>query len=152
MCSVKYRDILFIMRTIIFILLGVLAVFALYKYFSLDINTYFQESVKERNFKKAESVLRETISEKLQTEASAYFYEHNNYFVSKSNNLCMSAKSLFAGLEQFTSNPVECVARVHSFTARVKSLRADTYFCADAKGFYTIPVTEEAFVSGVKCN
>ena len=138
-------------QIIVYILLGALVIFAIYKYFALDINTYFQESVKERNFKKIESVLRETISTKLTAEAKDYFYNHNNYFVSKSNNVCLSAKSLFTGLEQFTSNPVECVAQVHSFTARIKTIRSDNYFCADAKGFNTISATEEGYVAGVKC-
>lgn len=139
------------MRIIVYILLGVLVIFALYKYFALDINHYFQNAIKERNFKKAETVLQDVISTKLEAEAKSYLYKNNTYFVSKSNNLCLSAKTLFAGLEQFTSNPVECVAQKHSFTARIKRLSQDGYFCADTKGFSNISTAEEGYTAGVKC-
>jgi hypothetical protein len=138
-------------QIIVYILLGALVVFAIYKYFALDTNKDVQDSFKEGNLTKAELAIRTVISEKLASEAKQYLHDHNNYFVSKSNNLCLSAKSLFAGLEQFTSNPVECVAQTHSFTARIKRVGSDSYFCADAKGFNTISVTEEGYVAGVKC-
>ena len=62
------------MRIIVYILLCALIAFALYKYFALDINNYFKESIKERNFKKAEQALGNAIATKLTAEAKDYFY------------------------------------------------------------------------------
>src|SRR5690349_1975664 len=126
------------MRIIVYVLLGALVIFAIYKYFAFDLNKKFQQSIKDRDYQAAEVAIRTVISEKLAFEAKKYLHDHNNYFVSKSNNLCLSAQSLFKGLEQFTNNPVECVARTHSFTARIKQVQSDNYYCADTSGFFTI--------------
>jgi len=139
------------MKIIIFILVLLSIGYLGYYYFSLDKNTELQQSLKDQDFKSAEASIRLVIADKMADEAKKYLYNNNNYFVSKSNNLCVSAQSLFTGLEKFTTNPVECVAHEHSFTARIKRLGTDGYYCADAKGFYSITKTEEDYVSGVKC-
>jgi hypothetical protein len=139
------------MKLLIYILIIGVLLFAGYKYFSLDKNQAVQQSIKEGNTTAAETAIRAAIESQLVAQAKQYVHDHNNYFVSTSNNLCTSAQSLFSGLEKFTSNPVECVAQVHSFTARIKMPGADSYYCADASGFSTIATTEEGYIAGVKC-
>jgi hypothetical protein len=139
------------MKIIIFILVLLSIGYLGYYYFSLDKNKELQQSLKDQDFKSAEASIRLVIADKMADEAKKYLYKNNNYFVSKSNNLCVSTQSLFSGLEKFTTNPVECVAHEHSFTARIKRLGSDGYYCADASGFYTILTTEDGYVSGVKC-
>ncbi len=139
------------MKIIIYVLIIGALLFAGYHYFSLDKNQEVQQSIKDGNTTAAEIAIKGAIQTQLAAQAKQYLHDHNNYFVSTSNNLCTSAKSLFSGLEKFTSNPVECVAQVHSFTARVKLPGADSYYCADASGFSTIATTEEGYIAGVKC-
>jgi hypothetical protein len=139
------------MRIFIYIVIVAAILFAGYKYFHLDQNKTVQQSLQNKDYTTAENAIKTAIQTQLTTQAKQYLHDHNNYFVSTSNNLCTSAKSLFSGLEQFTSNPVECVAQVHSFTARIKLPASDGYYCADPSGFYTIATTEEGYLAGVKC-
>ena len=139
------------MKLLIYVLIIGALLFAGYKYFSLDKNQAVQQSIKNGNTAAAEVAIKTAIESQLAAQAKQYLHDHNNYFVSTSNNLCTSAQSLFAGLEKFTSNPVECVAQTHSFTARVKLPGTDGYYCADASGFSTIATTEAGYVAGDKC-
>jgi hypothetical protein len=139
------------MKILIYVLIIGAILFAGYKYFKLDTNKTVQESIQAGNTNAAELAIKTAIETQLTAQAKQYAHDHNNYFVSTSNNLCTSAKSLFSGLEKFTSNPVECVAQVHSFTARIKQIGSDSYYCADASGFYTTAVTEENYIAGVQC-
>ena len=140
------------MTKILLFILGVLIIaFMGYKYFQLDKNKQVQQSIQSQNFSAAEIAIQGVIANQLAAHAKQYLHDHNNYFVSTSNNLCVSAQSLFKGLEKFTTNPVECVAEVHSFTARVKRIGSDSYFCADTTGFYTTAVTEEGYRPGITC-
>jgi hypothetical protein len=139
------------MKILIYVLIIAALLFAGYKYFKLDKNTAVQQSIQDGNTSAAETAIKTAIESQLASQAKQYLTDHNNYFVSTSNNLCTSAQSLFSGLDKFTSNPVECVAQVHTFTARVKLPASDNYYCADASGFYTIPATEENYIAGVQC-
>jgi hypothetical protein len=139
------------MRILIWILIIGALLFAGYKYFSLDKNQAVQQSIKDGNTAAAEAAIKTAIESQLAAQAKQYLHDHNNYFVSTSNNLCTSAESLFSGLEKFTSNPVECVAQTNSFTARIKLPGGDSYYCADASGFSTIATTEEGYIAGVQC-
>lgn len=139
------------MRILIYILIIAAIMFGVYKYFHLDQNQDVQQSIQDQNYSAAEVAVKTAIQSQLAAQAKQYLHDHNNYFVSKSNNLCISAQSLFSGLEKFTSNPVECVAQTHSFTARIKQPGVDSYYCADASGFYTTAVTEEGYIAGVQC-
>jgi type II secretory pathway pseudopilin PulG len=139
------------MKLIITLLILAIILFGLYKYFKLDKNKQVQQSIQTQNYSAAESAIQSAIGQQLAAQAKQYLQDHNNYFVSTSDNLCKSAQSLFAGLEKFTSNPVECVAQAHTFTARIKEIGSDSYFCADTSGFYTTPVTEVNYIAGVQC-
>jgi hypothetical protein len=140
------------MSKIFFLIAGLLILaFIGYKFFHLDSNTDVQDSIKSQDFKVTEKAVENAIAEQLTLKAKQYLHDHNNYFVSASNNLCTSAQSIFTGIEKFTSNPVECVAQAHSFTARIKKIGSDSYLCADASGFYTAAVTEEGYRPGVQC-
>jgi len=138
------------MKILLTVLIIAAIIFGIYKYFQLDKNKQVQQALQQQNYSLAETQIESAIGSQLASQAKQYLHDHNNYFVSTSNNVCVSAQSLFKGLEKFTSNPVECVAQVHSFTARIK-LPSDNYYCADASGFYTIPTTEDSYIAGVQC-
>lgn len=137
-------------KLILFIIgLGIL-IFAGYKYFKLDQNAEFQRSLKAKDAASAEAIIKDVVSNQLQIQAQKFFYDHNNYFISKSNNICVSMQSKFDALKKVIDNPVECVANVHTFTARIK-LPSDKYYCADNKGFYTTELEELGYSPGIKC-
>ncbi len=139
------------MKKIIFFIIGIaILIFIGYKYFELDKNTTFQKSLKEKNIDSTEIIVRDAVSAQLQTEAKKFFYEHNNYFISKSNNICTSIQSNFDTFKKIIDNPVECIAEVHTFTARIKTSNSK-YYCADSSGFSTIDFDEKGYKAGVSC-
>lgn len=137
-------------KTLAFIIGVIILLFIGYKYFELDKNADFQKSVKEQNTDAAEKIVQEAVSTKLQAETKKFFYEHNNYFVSKSNNVCTDLQSKFDAIKKVVKNPVECVAEVHTFTARIKT-GTDKYYCADISGFHTTPRDEPGYKAGLSC-
>ncbi len=137
-------------KTVAFIIGVLILLFIGYKYFKLDENPAFQKSVKDKDYDSAETVVKDAVSTQLQSQAKKFFYDHNNYFVSKSNNICTSLQSKFDTLHKIIDNPVECIAKVHTFTARIKTA-TNKYYCADGTGFYTTALDEEGYTSGVRC-
>jgi transposase len=137
-------------KTVAFIIGIIILLFLGYKYFHLDKNAAFQKSIKEKDFDSAEVIIKDAVSVQLQTQARKFFYDHNNYFISQSNNICTSLQSKFDALKKIIDNPVECVAEVHTFTARIKTA-TDKYYCADASGFYTTALDEQGYKSGISC-
>lgn len=131
------------------ILVIVAIVFALYKYFHLDENQAFQHFFKNKDFKGAEEVVKDVVSNKIKEEAKKYVYENNSYFVSKTNNLCVALQKNVETIK-IGSNPIECVAKEHTFTARIKTL-TQSYYCADISGFYSTSLNESGYKEGVSC-
>ncbi len=139
------------MQKIIFFIIGLsILLFIGYKYFHLDQNVSFQKSLKDKDLDSAEIIARDVVKDKLQTQVRKFFYDHNSYFVSQSNNICTSMQSNFDALRKIIDNPVECFANVHTFTARIKT-PTNKYYCADASGFYTTTIDEIGYKSGVSC-
>ncbi len=139
------------MKKVIFFIIGLgILVYIGYRYFELDKNMAFQKSLDNKDINTAEVVVRDAVANQLQKEAKQFFYEHNNYFISKSNNICTSIQSHFDALQKIIANPVECVAEIHTFTARIKTAKG-TYYCADSSGFSTILAEEQGYEAGVKC-
>ncbi len=137
-------------KTIAFVIGVLILLFIGYKYFQLDKNADFQKSIKNQDINAAEVAVKDAISNQLQTAAKKFFYEHNNYFISQSNNICTSLQSKFDVLKKIIDNPVECVANVHTFTARIKT-GAGTYYCADSHGFSTTALDESGYKPGISC-
>jgi len=135
---------------LLIITLAIIGFFA-YKYFGLDTNPDFQSAFKSRDIKSAETIVKNAVFETIQTKAKDYFYQHNNYFISKSNNVCVGIQSFFSGANKIFTNPIECNALEHTFTARIRSDITKTYYCADSTGFYPTLLDEPGFVQGVKC-
>lgn len=140
------------MRNIILFIIALAIVgFIAYKYFGLDTNQAFQKAWNNKDIMGAETVAQKAVFDKVEIQAKSYFKEHNNYFISKTNNVCIGIQSLFSGLGQLSSNPVECSAKEHTFTARLKIDLMKTSYCADSTGFYTTALDEPGFQEGVKC-
>ncbi len=137
-------------KTVAFIIGLLILLFIGYKYFHLDQNVAFQKSVKDQDINSAQKIVEEAVSTKLQAEAKKFFYEHNNYFVSQSNNICTGLQAKFDVIKKVVTNPVECTAQVHTFTARIKS-GGGNYYCADASGFHTTPIDEKGYKAGIAC-
>lgn len=137
-------------KPIAFIIGILILAFIGYKYFELDKNAAFQKSIQDKDINSAEVAARDAVATQLQTQAKQFFHEHNNYFISTSNNLCTSIQSKFDTLKKVIANPVECVAEVHTFTARIKT-GAGKYYCADSSGFYTTTLDEAGYMEGVRC-
>jgi Tfp pilus assembly protein PilO len=135
-------------KNIFYLLVVVALIITGYHYFKLDQNEAFQKALKEKNIKSAEAVIADVVSSQIKAQAKQYAHDNNGYFVSKTNNICVSMQSNLAALK--SQNPVECEAKVHSFTARIKTL-SSSYYCLDTSGFYTTALTEPGFEAGVKC-
>ncbi len=139
------------MQKLILFIIGLsILLFMGYKYFHLDQNSAFQKSLKNKDIDSAETIARDAVSNKLQTQVRKFFYDHNTYFVSQSNNICTSMQSNFDALKKIIDNPVECVAHTHTFTARIKT-PTNKYYCADSSGFYTTALDEQGYKSGISC-
>jgi uncharacterized protein YxeA len=135
----------------IFYILAIIAIgITLYHYFHLDQNKAFQNFIKQKDVKSAQTVAKEVVENQIKAEAKKYAYDNNGYFVSKSNNICVSIQKYFDVLKPFTSNPVECIAEVHTFTARIKTL-SNSYYCIDTSGFSTIALSEAGYKAGLSC-
>lgn len=137
-------------KLVLFIVGLSILLFAGYKYFELDKNEAFQKSIQNKDTDSAEIIIKDVVSTQLQAQAKKFFYDHNNYFISKSNNICTSMQSKFDALKKVIDNPVECIANVHTFTARIKT-PAGKYHCADSSGFYTTTLDAPGYEGGVKC-
>lgn len=137
-------------KTIAFVIGIIILLFLGYKYFELDKNAAFQKSIKDKDLNSAEAVVKDAVAIQLQTQARKFFYDHNNYFISQSNNICTGLQAKFDALQKIISNPVECVAKIHTFTARIKT-GAGSYYCADASGFSTTALDEKGYKAGVAC-
>jgi hypothetical protein len=139
------------MKKLIFFIIGLVILLYLgYRYFELDKNAAFQKSIQQKDLKAAEEVVMKAVSVKLADQTKKYLAEHNTYFISASNNICLNIKSTFDNLKSGESK-VECIAHDHTFTARIKMLKGG-YYCADASGFYTLsPTDPDKYESGVKC-
>jgi transposase len=138
------------MNKVIYFIIGLgILLFIGYKYFNLDENEPFQQSLKDKDINAAEVAVRDAVSTQLQAQAKGFFYEHNNYFVSKSDNLCTALQANFDTFKKIINNPVECSAEVHSFTARIKS--GSKYYCSDTSGFHTTSLVEPGYIAGVRC-
>jgi hypothetical protein len=136
---------------LIFYILVILAIgISLYRYFKLDQNHLFQKAIQNKDFASAELVLKDVVGTQIKAQAKQYVYGNNGYFVSQSNNVCTSIKSNLSVLDKINSNPVECSADVHTFTARIKTL-SNSYYCVDTSGFYTTGLTEVGYKAGVSC-
>ena len=135
---------------ILLIGLSILGYFG-YHYLELDKNQALQESIKAQNLKAAEVAIKDAVATQIQNQAKQYFRDHNNYYVSTSNNICTSIRSNFDILKKIAQNPVECSAKLHSFTARIKSMTSSNYFCVDTGGFSTISLDEVGYKQGVRC-
>lgn len=118
-----------------------------YHYFHLDQNPLFQKALQKKDLKSAEAVIADVVSNQIKAQAKQYVYDNNGYFVSKTNNICTSLQK---NLSLNSASPIECVAEVHTFTARIKTL-SNNYYCLDTSGFYTTALTEPGFEAGVRC-
>ncbi len=135
----------------IFYILVVLAIgISIYRYFHLDQNPLFQKAIQDKSISSAQVVIRDVFAAQIKAEAKQYVYDHNGYFVSKSNNICTSIQSNLSLLDKIKSNPIECSAEAHTFTARIKTL-SNTYYCIDTSGFYTTSLAELGYKAGVSC-
>jgi transposase len=138
------------MNRLIILIIGLAIIgFFGYRYFKLDQNQALQESIKKQDLQAAELAIKEAVSSQIQSQAKQYFHDHNNYFVSKSNNICTSIQANFDVIKKIADNPVECHAKVHSFTARMKS--GSSFICVDTNGFSTIALNEAGYTQGVQC-
>ena len=140
------------MKKLIFLIIGIIILgYIGYKYFDLDKNQGFQNAVKAKNYQSAFTIARNVVFNTAEKKAVAYFNEHNGYFISQTNNVCNIAKSFFAGIQDISSSPVECSAKDHTFTARLKATITKSYYCADSDGLHTTDLNEPGFQEGVKC-
>ena len=137
-------------KLITFLIAIAIVLFIGYKYFELDKNAAFQKSLKAQDVVTAESVAEKAISAQVQSQVKKYFFDHNKYYVSKSNNICINMQSKFDTVQKYLNSPVECIANIHTFTARIKTIK-DTYYCADQTGFYTTALNEKGYKGGVSC-
>ena len=139
------------MSKIIYFIIGLaILIFIGYKYFGLDNNKALQQSIQNKDVNTAEEIIKVEVSKKVTAEIQNYLTSHNNYFVSKTDNICKSIQSNFDGFKNIINNPVECKALTHTFTSRIK-ISSGNYYCVDASGIYTISASEAGFKEGVKC-
>lgn len=122
-----------------------------YRYFELDKNPLFQKSIQTQDLTKAQEIIQAEVSKKITTEVKKYYYAHNNYFVSSSDNICKTIQSDFDTFKKIYDNPVECKASIHTFTARIKSDSTQSYYCLDQTGFYVTAQTDKGYAEGVAC-
>lgn len=139
------------MNKLAILIIGLLIIgFLGYRYFRLDQNQALQASLQAKDYKSAQVAITEAVSTELSSKAKQYFHDHNNYFVSASNNICTSLQANFDVIKKIADNPIDCHAKVHSFTARMKT-GSDSFLCVDQSGFSTISATGSSYIQGVQC-
>jgi len=110
-----------------------------------------EESLKEARLIAVDSTLKSIMQSFYDTRISYFSNNNDSYYVSSSDTFCIDPYNSLSNTKNFSSNPVECFAKQKTFTARIKLVISDNYYCADSSGVYEIKQNEPGYSPGVSC-